>query len=287
MRWLWLSLLALGCGARSTLEVGGDASAPPPPPPIDAGTDAGTAPPPPPPMGCALGPRRGPYVDGAPAFVFSLGPFADPLADSEGEYVLGYAQGWPPDERGAIGLLDLDLNELDVVHAAGTEQVAAVQADTELMRFTDDDRVLDVAWLDLTEDGWPERVRTNVCRECDASFAAMTPVLDGDRAALTYESGDDVVVWVVPVGGGASPLTTAFPEEGAPHLARHRGGYVLATQTADRRTTRVRFLDRDLGERVLLEVPLAPTGVPAGMVVRDDDVLLVGRAPEGEGERLV
>lgn len=280
MRWVAVSmLLLLGCGSRTGLGQDEADASRPPPPRRDAGPDA---PPPPPPMGCTLGPLRGPYVEGSPAFLFSLTRYEDPFADSEGEYLVGYSQGWPPDERAAVALLDFRLEAFHMVTPVPGEQVAASQRDFWVMQQREDDNVLDVAWLELTAGAWEERTLTNVCRDCFASWSAMAPVLDGERGAFAYETPGGVVVWSVAAGGGEPPLTAAFMGEEGPRLAAHPSGYVLVTNPPDRGTSTLRFLGRDLSERARHDVPVISTGEAPGLLVRDDDVLVIGRAsPEG------
>lgn len=280
MRGLLIALLLFGCGSRTGLgqrdpDPGRDAGPPPP------GVDAGPPVTPPPPTGCELGPLRRPYVDGAPAFVFSLTRYEDPLADTEGEYLVGYAQGWSPDERGGMALLDFGLDGFGVQTPAPGEQVAARQRDFWIMQVREDDDVLDVAWLDLSGGVWEERSRTNVCVDCSSSWTALTPVLDEGRGALAYDTRDDTVVWSVAAGGGEPPRVAAFMGEGSPRLAAFQGGYVLITSSPSRLGATARFLDRDLTERARHDLALFSAGEPLGLVVRDDDVLVIASAVPG------
>ena len=282
---LLLLLVLAGCGARTRplVEQERDATLPHPPP-LDAGADAGTdASVPPLPMGCTLGPRLGPYTSDAPAFAFSLSPL-----EGRRGYLVGYALGWPPDERASLATIDLGLASFEAQLGFDGDQVAATSSASWIAAVSEHrGNRIDLSWIRADDSPWTIRTRTNVCAMCFGPFTSRGPVLDGSRGVIAYRTSDDVVVYAVPVGGGAPPSTRVFPDEAGPALVMAGGDLVLVTNTSDRSVSNLRYLEPDLSERANVELPIVPVGGAPGLLGRERDVLVVGRADDVGAMHLV
>lgn len=267
-----VSMWCAGCGARTELDVT-------PPERSDAGrrpdggrVDAG----PPPPSGCSLGPLLGPYVSDAPSFAYSLAEHVSP--EGEAEYVVGYSNGWPPDDRAAIMTLSLDLTRRtrDVMLPGTWERVGVAPSGDHLWAIAEDDNALDA--LEMTPAGgtWVIHRGPQICVDCFVGWTALRPAIAEDRALVGYRTAAGSSFLAV-VDRSDAVLATAYESESAPRAIEYPGGVILITSLAEPGLLRVRFLDDALGPVRETDIAMYSTGEPPAPFTRESEVFLVGR----------